>query len=50
MDALNKELKDNTSKTETVKENWIEQTDVETKLDELKTILPEIKDKKNQRR
>lgn len=46
MDALNKELKDNTSKTETVKENWIEQTDVETKLDELKTILPEIKDKK----
>jgi hypothetical protein len=46
MDALNKELKDNSSKSESVKENWIEQADVEGKLDELKSVLPEIKDKK----
>jgi hypothetical protein len=46
LDTLNKELKDNSSKSETVKENWIEQGDVEGKLDELKSILPEIKDKK----
>ena len=46
LDGLNKELKDNSTKSETAKENWIEQTEVESKLDELKSILPEIKDKK----
>jgi hypothetical protein len=46
LDSLNKELKDNTTKTEKVKENWIEQTEVDGKLDELKSILSEIKEKK----
>ena len=46
MDALNKELKDNTAKSDTVKENWIEQDDVTSKLEDLKSVLPEIKDKK----
>ena len=46
MDALNKELKDNSSKSETAKENWIEQSEVEGTLDNLKSIIPEIKDKK----
>ncbi len=46
LDALNKELKDNTVKSDTVKANWIEQTEVEDTLDSLKSIIPEIKDKK----
>ena len=46
MESLNKELKDNTVKTEKVKTNWIEQTEVEGKMNELKAILDEIKDKK----
>jgi hypothetical protein len=43
---LNRELKDNTTKTEKVKENWMEQDDVNSKLEELKEILPQIHDKK----
>jgi len=43
---LNKELKDNTEKTERVKENWMEQDDVKQKVEELKSILSTIQDKK----
>ena len=39
---LNKELKDNTEKSETVKSNWIEQADVLEKQKELAKVLPEI--------
>lgn len=46
LDVLNKSLKDNTEKTEKVKENWIDQADILKQLDELKQIIPEIKDKK----
>jgi len=46
LDSLNKELKNNTTKSEKVKENWIEQTEVVGKLDELKSVLEEVKDKK----
>jgi integrase len=43
---LNKELKDNTEKTEKVKENWMEQDGVKEKQEELKEILNQIHDKK----
>lgn len=43
---LNKELKDNTQKTDKVKENWLEQCEVNTKQQEMMSILEEIKDKK----
>jgi len=43
---LNKELKDNTEKTEKVKENWMEQDGVKEKQEELKGILNQIHDKK----
>jgi hypothetical protein len=43
---LNKELKNNTEKSEKVKENWIEQTDVQSVQKKLEEIIPEIKDKK----
>jgi len=46
MMTLNKELKDNTEKTPKVKENWIEQSDVTAKLEQLKEILPELVGKK----
>jgi len=44
--ALNKELKDNSSKTEKVKENWIEQEQVVEKQKEYASIIAEIADKK----
>ena len=43
---LNKELKDNTEKTEKVKDNWIDQKNVLDKQKELAEILPKIADKK----
>ena len=43
---LNKELKDNTVKTDKVNDNWIEQSEVVDKQNEMMTILDEIKDKK----
>jgi len=46
LDKLNKSLKDNTEKTEKVKDNWMEQSDINTCLEKLKDIIPEIKDKK----
>jgi integrase len=46
LDKLNKSLKDNTEKTPKVKENWMEQSDINSRLDELKKIADEIKDKK----
>nr|WPF46638.1 MAG: hypothetical protein [Lake Baikal virophage 8] len=46
LDELNKNLKDNTTKTEKVKENWIDQSIILKHLEELKKIYPEIKDKK----
>jgi hypothetical protein len=44
--ALNKELKDNTHKTDKVKENWVEQSAVQDKRQELENVVAEIKDKK----
>ena len=44
--ALNKDLKDNTKKTDKVKENWIEQSKVMEIQEDLAKIVPEIKDKK----
>jgi hypothetical protein len=44
--SLNKELKNNTEKTEKVKDNWIEQTDVNAVQKGLEEIIPQIKDKK----
>jgi integrase len=44
--SLNKELKNNTEKSEKVKENWIEQSQVEEIQKGLESIIPEIKDKK----
>jgi len=44
--ALNKDLKDNTKKTDKVKENWIDQSKVMEIQEDLAKIVPEIKDKK----
>jgi integrase len=44
--ALNKELKDNTHKTEKVKDNWVEQSAVQEKQTDLASIIGEIKDAK----
>lgn len=44
--ALNKELKDNTEKTEKVKENWLDQKGVMEKQKELADIVHQIADKK----
>jgi hypothetical protein len=41
--GLNKELRDNTQKTDKVKANWVEQTDVLSTMDNLASIIPEIK-------
>jgi hypothetical protein len=46
LEQLNKELKNNTEKTPRVKENWLDQADINKKLEELQTILPEIQGKK----
>jgi len=46
LDELNKSLKDNTTKTDKVKDNWMEQSDINKRLEELQKIIPEIKDKK----
>jgi len=46
LDKLNKTLKNNTEKTEKVKENWMEQSEVDGKLGDLEKIIPSIKDKK----
>lgn len=43
---LNGELKNNTTKSDKQKDNWIEQDDVMGKCDDLKDILDEIKGKK----
>lgn len=44
--ALNKELKDNTLKTDKVKDNWVEQSAVQEKRTDLSEVLGEIKDAK----
>lgn len=44
--ALNKDLKDNTKKTEKVKDNWIDQSKIMEIQEDLARIIPEIKDKK----
>ena len=44
--SLNKELKDNTEKTEKVKDNWIDQKGVMETQKKLAKIVPEIADKK----
>lgn len=46
LDEINKELKDNTSKTEKEVDNWITQDDVKTKFTSLCSILDTIKGKK----
>ena len=46
LDKLNKSLKDNTEKTPKVKENWMEQSDINSRLEDLKKVVDEIKDKK----
>jgi len=46
LEELNKGLKDNTEKTDKVKENWVEQGSVEETFNKLKEVLPEIADKK----
>lgn len=46
LESLNKELKDNTTKTEKVENNWMETEDINKTLEELKSIIPELKDKK----
>ena len=43
---LNKELKDNTTKTDKVKENWSSQDEVNEVLVKLKEVIPEIQSKK----
>jgi len=43
--TLNKELKDNTHKTEKVKENWVEQSAVQDKLKECLGVIEEISGK-----
>jgi len=44
--ALNKELKDNTLKTDKVKDNWVEQSAVQEKRTDLASVIDEIKDVK----
>ena len=44
--ALNKELKDNTQKTDKVKDNWVDQSAVQDKQKMLDEVVGEIKDKK----
>jgi hypothetical protein len=44
--ALNKELKDNTQKTDKVKENWVEQSAVQEKRTDLASIIDEVVDLK----
>jgi hypothetical protein len=46
LNDLNKELKNNTEKSPKVKENWVEQNDIEAVQKKLEEIIPEIKDKK----
>jgi hypothetical protein len=46
LDKMNKDLKDNTQKTEKEEENWIGQDAVKQKLQDKLSILEEIKDKK----
>ena len=46
LEELNKGLKDNTEKTDKVKENWVEQGSVEETFNKLKEVLHEIADKK----
>jgi integrase len=41
--ALNKELKDNTQKTDKVKENWVEQSAVQDKRADLASVIDEVK-------
>lgn len=41
--ALNKELKDNTQKTDKVKENWVEQSAVQEKRTDLASVIDEVK-------
>jgi len=41
--ALNKELKDNTLKTDKVKENWVEQSAVQEKRTDLASVIDEVK-------
>lgn len=41
--ALNKELKDNTLKTDKVKENWVDQSAVQDKQTDLVSVIDEIK-------
>lgn len=41
--ALNKELKDNTLKTEKVKENWVDQSAVQEKRTDLASIIEDVK-------
>jgi len=43
---LNKQLKDNTDKTEKVKENWIEQDDVNSKMEGMKEVLKDLEKNK----
>ena len=40
--ALNKELKDNTHKTEKVKENWVDQSAVQDKRTDLASVIDEV--------
>jgi integrase len=44
--SLNKELKDNTQKTDKVKENWVEQSAVQDKRTDLASVIDEIKELK----
>jgi len=46
LEQLNKDLKSNNTKTEKVENNWMEQSTITEKLEKLKEIIPEIKDKK----
>ena len=44
--ALNKELKDNTHKSDKVKENWVEQSEVQEKRSFLSEVITDVKDNK----
>ena len=46
MNDINKALKDNTSKTEKEKDNWLTQEEVNKKFDELYSVVDEIKNKR----
>jgi integrase len=41
--ALNKELKDNTQKTDKVKDNWVDQSAVQEKRTDLASVIDEVK-------